>query len=29
MMVDIYDAGHRPIAPGNPPLTRQAQETVA
>jgi hypothetical protein len=28
MMVQIYDAAHQPIAPGNPPLTRQASDAT-
>lgn len=28
MIVQAYDAGHKPIAPGNPPLTRQAADAM-
>jgi hypothetical protein len=28
MMLEIYDAGHKSIAPGNPPLTRQASDAT-
>jgi hypothetical protein len=28
MIVQVYDAAHKPIAPGNPPLTRQAADAM-